>query len=830
MSHTNGMTSLRRLLAGSAVGLLTLMNGQPARAASYTITVDASMQTTGNPRFWVAAVGTGTASLTLRSDLQTHYKIGNRELGTQRVRGHGVLNDDMGIYQGAGSYNWTKFDKYLDAIVSANMRPIMELSFMPSALGSVTSNPSRSPPNNVAAYRAFITAVVQHCVTKYGMADVSQWYWEVWNEYDYSGFWTGTANDYYALYDNAVDAITAVIPNALVGGPASTEPGKIAAFLQHCRTANKRVTFASSHVYPGGANTGTAADANKLVTDNNTRTSGITSGGFTTATVKSFNTEWNSSYSGQGGLNGDVVTSMDNHWNAGFILKGVKLLSDKNSGETPPLDVFSYWTLSDVFDESSGPSGSYILGQNGGNLPFGRVFGLMTFQGMRKASFNAFKMLHYLGPKRLKSAGGTGSDGVDAMATMSANSDEIQILVYDQYATMNTTGTDSVTVTVSNLPAALAGKQVFFTQFVVDETHSNPYYVWNMQGKPTNPTEAQWQAMRAKQHLELQQAVSKPTVSTSWTNTFTINRQAGSLLILGLTRPVVGRDAFVEIEGEDYDGQMGATKEDSNDTGLGQAIGANSGSYAYYESVDFSDAGVGAVQMRVVAQTATTVELHADTQTGPLIGTCAIASTGTGAAWATQTCNLTPTTGVHRLYVNFGGTVHLNWMKFQKAATSTGTGGMGGAGGTTGAGGRGGSTGGAGTGAGGTTGSGGVGSGAAGTTGSATGVAGTTGTVTGAAGTGNPTGAAGTGDISGAAGTGAGEAGTSGTVGAAGTDGSSGSGGMTGGPGAGGTTPASGGGGCGCWVGDAGSPATLMPVGLAAAVLGLRRRRARRGR
>ena len=92
----------------------------------------------------------------------------------------------------------------------------------------------------------------------------------------------------------------------------------------------------------------------------------------------------------------------------------------------------SYWVLSDVFDESSGPSGSYILGKTAaGTLPFGQVFGLMTFQGMRKAAFNAFKMLNYLGPKRLMSGGGTGSDGVDAMATMSADSDELQILVYD---------------------------------------------------------------------------------------------------------------------------------------------------------------------------------------------------------------------------------------------------------------------------------------------------------------------------------------------------------------------------------------------------------------
>ena len=159
---------------------------------------------------------------------------------------------------------------------------------------------------------------------------------------------------------------------------------------------------------------------------------------------------------------------MDNHWNVGFILKGVKLLSDKNSGNTPPLDVMSYWVLSDVFDESSGTAGSYILSHSNGNLPFGQVFGMMTAQGMRKAAFNAFKLLAYLGPNRLMSGGGTGNDGVDAMATMSASGDEIQILAYNYFQTMNTTGNDMVTVTLSNLPSTLAGKSVFVTQFLVD--------------------------------------------------------------------------------------------------------------------------------------------------------------------------------------------------------------------------------------------------------------------------------------------------------------------------------------------------------------------------
>ena len=76
----------------------------------------------------------------------------------------------------------------------------------------------------------------------------------------------------------------------------------------------------------------------RLTTDNNTRVSQITSGGYTTSQVMSFNTEWNSSYCGQGGKPGDANESMDSHANAPFILKAVKLLSDKDQGDTPPVD------------------------------------------------------------------------------------------------------------------------------------------------------------------------------------------------------------------------------------------------------------------------------------------------------------------------------------------------------------------------------------------------------------------------------------------------------------------------------------------------------------
>jgi hypothetical protein len=163
-----GGVGVRPAIMAAAWLAATLAAQPPASATNYTITVDASNQTAGNPRFWAAAVGTGTASLTLRPDLQSQYKIVNRELGMQRVRGHGVLNDDMGIYKGPGSYDFTKFDTYLNAIVSAGMRPLMELDFMPTALALTGS--SRDYPKDINNWKAFITAVVQHCVDKYSAA------------------------------------------------------------------------------------------------------------------------------------------------------------------------------------------------------------------------------------------------------------------------------------------------------------------------------------------------------------------------------------------------------------------------------------------------------------------------------------------------------------------------------------------------------------------------------------------------------------------------------------------------------------------------------------
>ena len=157
--------------------------------------------------------------------------------------------------KGRPVYNWTVVDAIFDEFIKNGMKPIAEIGFMPEAL-SVRPQPYQHhwkpgisydsiftgwayPPADYTKWRALVFNWVKHCVAKYGNAEVASWYWEVWNEPNI-GYWKGTLEEYFMLYDYAADAVKAACPQAKVGGPTTTGPrwNKAAdflkAFLQHC--------------------------------------------------------------------------------------------------------------------------------------------------------------------------------------------------------------------------------------------------------------------------------------------------------------------------------------------------------------------------------------------------------------------------------------------------------------------------------------------------------------------------------------------------------------------------------------------------------------------
>ena len=88
-------------------------------------------------------------------------------------------------------YNWTLVDDLYDAIIAAGVKPIVELSFMPSAIANCTMPHCRTdmyyrgvivPPRSWGDWYALVAAFVAHLVERHGLAEVVQWRFEVWNE------------------------------------------------------------------------------------------------------------------------------------------------------------------------------------------------------------------------------------------------------------------------------------------------------------------------------------------------------------------------------------------------------------------------------------------------------------------------------------------------------------------------------------------------------------------------------------------------------------------------------------------------------------------------
>ena len=49
-------------------------------------------------------------------------------------------------------------------------------------------------------------------VARYGKKEVESWYWELWNEPDI-GYWEGTMQEYFKLYDYSADAVKTGVAN-----------------------------------------------------------------------------------------------------------------------------------------------------------------------------------------------------------------------------------------------------------------------------------------------------------------------------------------------------------------------------------------------------------------------------------------------------------------------------------------------------------------------------------------------------------------------------------------------------------------------------------------
>jgi xylan 1,4-beta-xylosidase len=445
---------------------------------SQVVVVDASAPAHPFPHFWEQIFGSGRAILSLRDDYRRDLREVKGITDFEYVRFHAIFHDEVGLYdedaQGNPLYNFSYVDQIYDGLMANGVRPFVEISFMPKklaardALHAFWYKQNVSPPKDYAKWDALIARFAQHLVERYGIGEVSQWYFEVWNEPNLD-FWVGDPKQatYWELYDHTVRALKAVNSQLRVGGPATAQAAWADAFIKHCADQKVPVDFVSTHVYGNDKSedvfgTSETIPRNQMVCRavKKVHEQILASANPQLPLIWS---EFNASYANEPEVTDTVYMGP---WLADTIRQCDGLV-----------DMMSYWTFSDVFEE-----------QGVVKRPFYGGFGLLAEDGIPKPAFAAFELLHRLGEERL---------AVDSdSALLTRRKDGSLVIAVWNYAAPDKSG-EPETMTLRFKGAKL--KRASISR--VDGEHGDVQAAYEKMGAPSFPTQAQITALRKAAEL-----------------------------------------------------------------------------------------------------------------------------------------------------------------------------------------------------------------------------------------------------------------------------------------------------------------------------------------
>lgn len=415
---------------------------------------------------WQWAVGSGHATLALRADWQAQLAQAKHDLGFRHVRFHGILDDDMGTLVMQSDqllYSFFNTDRIFDFLRSIDVRPIVELSFMPRTLSSGNDivfhyQGNITPPRDFSQWGELVRRLAAHWVERYGIDEVATWPFEVWNEPNLKFFWTGDQAAYFALFDSAAAALKSVDPRLQVGGPATAGGAWLDDFTAHCAKTRVPVDFISTHYYPtdafGQIGSDTVTQLEHAPRDA-MRTNALASRA-AAARLPLYYTEWNISSNPRDPLH-------DGPFAAALAARIVMSVDDL-------VDGYAWWTFTDIFEENNFPS-----------VPFHGGFGLMNLYGVPKPIYRAFEMVRALGSERFVVQGTHPTVDVWVTRGLGAAADACTALIVNQAMPRHSIAAEAVSLQLTHD----GGRRVCAVSVErVDEDHANPTRAWAAMGRP----------------------------------------------------------------------------------------------------------------------------------------------------------------------------------------------------------------------------------------------------------------------------------------------------------------------------------------------------------
>jgi len=439
-----------------------------------TIAIDATAPAHPFPHYWEQMFGSGRAILSLRDSYRRDLRAVNQSTDVQYIRFHGILLDDVGVYdedkQGKPVYNFSYVDQIYDGLLAAGVKPFVELSFMPYKLAarpdlqSFWYHPNVSPPKDYAKWDDLITQLVKHLLDRYGLDEVAQWYFEVWNEPNLD-FWSGMPRQqtYFELYDHTARDIKAVSPRLRIGGPATAQAAWVGDMIKHADQTQVPLDFVSTHVY------GNDKASDVFHTDEN-----IPRDQMVCRAVKKVHEEIKaSSRPGMPLIWSEYNAAYDNEVAVTDSIYMGPWLATTVAQCDGLTQMMSLWTFSDVFEE-----------QGVVKTPFYGGFGLIAAGSIPKPSFYAMQMLHRLGDQRIDNRNS------NLLVTMAGDGS----LVVALWNLVNPGSTGEARTVKLSFKGVRSDARVYIRR--VDNEHGNTLGAWEKMGSPAYPTQSQLQQLR----------------------------------------------------------------------------------------------------------------------------------------------------------------------------------------------------------------------------------------------------------------------------------------------------------------------------------------------
>jgi xylan 1,4-beta-xylosidase len=418
-------------------------------------------------------------------------------------------------------YNWQIVDRIFDTFHQTGVKPLVEIGFMPEAL-STHPQPYRHnfpngsiytgwayPPKDYRKWAELVFQLTKHLRERYGDAEVKTWLWEVWNEPDIE-YWKGTPEEYFNLYDYSSDAVRRALPDAKIGGPDTTGPGRPKAaeflkqFLQHCESGRNYATskagapldfisfhpkgspkWQSDHVQMGIATQLNAIDQGFKIVSSfpKWRDTPIILGESDPEGCAACSAEKNPQ---NGYRNGPLYAS--------YTAEAVDRTLELAAREHVNLAGIVTWAFE--FEDQ----------------PYFAGFRELASNGLDKPVLNAFRMFGLLAGDRIEAASSAALDtdevlregvreksDVNVIAARSENA--VEVLLWNYHDDDLAAARALINVQISGFPEKV--ERAILEHFRIDSAHSNAFTVWKDLGSPQSPTADQYKRLESAGQLQL---------------------------------------------------------------------------------------------------------------------------------------------------------------------------------------------------------------------------------------------------------------------------------------------------------------------------------------